>query len=64
MVKYINDYDYLTNTTMQQILDAISEFYLLTNSEHIYYASMSGFSIIASKFNNIQINIRISFIFK
>ncbi len=47
----------LTNTSIQQILDAVTEFYLLTNSEHIYCGSISGFSIIASKFNNIPITI-------
>ncbi len=43
----------LSNTTEKQILDGISEFYLMTNSEKIYSASESGFSIMASKFNNI-----------
>lgn len=47
----------LTNTTLQQILDAVTEFYLLTNSDHIYCASISGFPIIASKFNNIPLTI-------
>ena len=45
----------LSNTSEKQVLDAISEFYLITNSEKIYAASESGFSIIASKFNNIPI---------
>jgi hypothetical protein len=43
----------LNNTTNEQILDAITEFYILTNSQMIYGASYSGFSIVASKFNNI-----------
>jgi hypothetical protein len=43
----------LSNTTEKQVLDAISEFYLMANSKKIYSASESGFSIIASKFNNI-----------
>ena len=43
----------LNNTTKHQVLDAISEFYILTNSKMIYGASQSGFSLIASKFNNI-----------
>jgi len=43
----------LTNTTRKQILDAVTEFYILTNSEAIYSGSRSGFSIIASKFNGI-----------
>ncbi len=45
----------LSNTTEKQVLDGITEFYLMTNSEKIYSASQSGFSIIAAKFNNIPI---------
>ena len=45
----------LTNTSKQQILDAVSEFYILTNSRCIFCASKSGFSTIASKFNNIPL---------
>lgn len=44
-----------TNTTDEQILDTITEFYIMTNSEKIYIASVSGFSIIASKFKNIPL---------
>lgn len=44
----------LKNTTKEQILDAITEFYILSNSQLIYAASRSGFSKIASKFNNIE----------
>lgn len=40
-------------TSKKEILDTLTEFYLLTKSKQIYAASMSGFSIIASKFNNI-----------
>lgn len=43
----------LNNTTKHQVLDAISEFYILTNSKIIYSASQSGFSLVASKFNNV-----------
>lgn len=43
----------LSNTTNKQILDSITEFYILTNSEMIFGASYSGYSIIAAKFNNI-----------
>ena len=43
------------NTTEQQILDAITEFYLITQSEKVYAGSVSGFSIIASKFKNIPL---------
>ena len=45
----------LSNTTIEQIIDAITEFYILTNSQIIYSASNSGFSEIASKFNNIPL---------
>ena len=41
------------NTTKKQVLDTITEFYILTNSEMIYCTSYSGFSLVASKFNNI-----------
>ena len=44
----------LFNSTNKQILDTITDFYILCNSELIYGASNSGFSIIASKFNNIK----------
>ena len=45
----------LINTTEKQVLDAITEFYIMTESEKIYNASTSGFSIIASKFKNIPL---------
>ena len=45
----------LTNTTYQQILDAISEFYILANSEKIFITAYSGFSVIASKFKKIAL---------
>jgi hypothetical protein len=44
----------LKNTTNKQILDAITEFYILSNSQLIYAASNSGFSLTASKFKNIE----------
>jgi len=43
------------NTTEQQILDAVTEFYLITQSKKIYAGSRSGFSIVASKFKNIPL---------
>jgi hypothetical protein len=43
----------LSNTTEQEVLDGITEFYLLSQSDAIYYASNSGFSLMASKFNDI-----------
>ena len=45
----------LTNTTNIQILDAITEFYIITNSEKVVVASDSGFSIIGAKFRNIEL---------
>lgn len=45
----------LTNTTDKQTLDAITEFYIMSNSNEIYTASKSGFSILSSKFNNIPL---------
>jgi hypothetical protein len=45
----------LSNTTNSQVLDAITEFYIMTNSTTIYAASYSGFSIMAAKFNNIPL---------
>ncbi len=44
----------LSNTTNIQILDSITDFYILSNSQLIYAASSSGFSKMASKFNNIK----------
>ena len=45
----------LSNTTKRQILDSITDFYILSNSQLIYSASYSGFSIMASIFNNVNI---------
>jgi len=44
----------LSNTTNKQILDSITDFYILSNSQLIYSASPSGYSRMASKFNNIK----------
>jgi hypothetical protein len=46
----------LSNTLKKQVLDGITELYILTNSELIFSASISGFSIVASKFNNIPLH--------
>ena len=43
----------LVNTTDKQVLDGITEFYLMTKSKQIFYASSSGFSLIAARFDNI-----------
>jgi len=40
--------------TSKQVLDAVTEFYILTNSNLIYAPSNSGFSIVASKFKNAK----------
>ncbi len=45
----------LLNTKRKQTLDAVTEFYILTCSKMIYACSHSGFSMIASKFNNIPL---------
>jgi hypothetical protein len=45
----------LSNTTDKQVLDAITEFYLMANSNCIIMASLSGFPIMASKFKNIPL---------
>ena len=44
-----------SNTTDEQVLDTVTEFYLLTASDAIYYVSISGFPIVASKFNHIPL---------
>jgi hypothetical protein len=45
----------LHNTSKKQVLDGITELYILANSDMIFAASKSGFSIVASKFNNIPL---------
>jgi hypothetical protein len=45
----------LPNTTNKQVLDSVTEFYILTKSNTIFAASRSGFSIIAAQFNNIPL---------
>ena len=44
----------IVNTTVKQTLDAITDFYILSNSQLIYAASFSGFSRMASKFKNVE----------
>ena len=48
----------LKNVTNEEVLDTVTEFYILTNSEEIYGISKSGFSLMASKFKNIDYLIR------
>tara|TARA_B100001057_G_scaffold491844_1_gene582978 strand:- start:2739 stop:3485 length:747 start_codon:yes stop_codon:yes gene_type:complete len=45
----------LSNTTNKQILDSITDFYILSNSQFIYEASHSGFSRMAARFNNTKL---------
>jgi hypothetical protein len=46
----------LCNTTEQHIIDAVTEFYILTQSESIVANCVSGFSDMAAKFNRIPIS--------
>ena len=45
----------LSNTTKQQVLDSVTELYLLSNSTTIYSTAYSGFSTIAAKINHIPL---------
>jgi len=45
----------LRNTNVKQILDTVTEFYIMTNSEKIVAGSRSGFSLMAAKYRNIEI---------
>ena len=45
----------LLNTTDIQVLNSLTDFYLMTNSEEIVMLSCSGFPVMASKFKNISI---------
>jgi hypothetical protein len=45
----------LSNTTDKQMLDTVTEFYIMTKSEHIISSSYSGFSTMASRFHRIPI---------
>ena len=45
----------LANTTDIQVMNTVTEFYILIHSREIYAASYSGFSTIASKFNNVPL---------
>jgi hypothetical protein len=46
----------LLNTTDQHVIDAVTEFYILTKSESIVANCVSGFSDMAAKFNRIPIS--------
>ncbi len=43
------------NTSYQELLDTVTEFYIICNSSVIYAVSKSGFSFTASLFNNSQL---------
>ena len=46
----------LLNTTEEQVINTLVEFYLLSRSKHIYVASNSGFPIMAGLLNNVPIS--------
>ena len=43
----------LPNTTKEQVIDAVTEFYILSNSKQVYSNAYSGFSSMAAKMNNV-----------
>lgn len=45
------------NTTVEQVLNTITEFYVLTQSKKIVAISYSGFPVAAAKYNNIPIEL-------
>ena len=45
----------LSTTTYKQTMDAVTEFYILTESENIVAVSSSGFSEISSKFKGVPL---------
>ena len=45
----------LKSTSYQELLDTVTEFYIICNSSVIYAVSKSGFSFVASLFNNSQL---------
>ena len=45
----------LYNTTDKQVLNTVTEFYIMTESEKIINAANSGFPIVAAKFKNIPL---------
>lgn len=47
----------LSNTTDAQVLDTVTEFYILTNSDEIVCASQSGFSKMASLFGRTPMRV-------
>ena len=44
----------LFNTTNKQSLDAVTDFYILSQSDQIVAANSSGFSVVAAKFKNTK----------
>ena len=43
------------NNTDKQVLDAVTEFYLISNAQKIYAGSNSGFSLAAARFKYIPL---------
>ena len=47
----------LINTTDEQVLDTVTEFYIISNSKEIVQASNSGFSKLAAIYKNTPLHI-------
>lgn len=43
----------LNGTTDEQIINTLTDFYIMAHSKELYYFSYSGFPVIAAKYNNI-----------
>ena len=43
----------LNGTTDQQIINTLTDFYIMAHSKELYYFSYSGFPVIAAKYKNI-----------
>jgi len=43
------------STSRKQVLNSVTDFFILSNSASIYAASYSGFSMMASKFRNVSV---------
>jgi hypothetical protein len=54
-INYAIGHTSLTNVTPEETLNAVTDFYLLTKSEHIYSMTSSGFPLMASKYKNTPI---------
>ena len=55
IINYNIGHTSLHNTTAEQVLNSVTDFYLLSMSEHIYSMTCSGFPRMASKYKNTPI---------